>query len=167
MTAKVAKKAASAPDVAEIEAFLNDEADLLDRGELKAWTDLFTEDGRYWMPARPDQTDPETEISLFYDDRLLMSIRAINFGHPLSPMMEHAVRSSHIIGNVRIADWDGEVVRVTATFHAVVLQRREQTVFAGRTAHDLVSAGSSWKIRQKRVDLINCDLPLKNILIYL
>ncbi|RMF07788.1 MAG: aromatic-ring-hydroxylating dioxygenase subunit beta [Alphaproteobacteria bacterium] len=151
----------------DIEKFLYDEADLLDRGDLKAWLELFTEDGRYWMPARPDQDDPETEISLFYDDRLLMSIRALNFGHPLSPMMEHPVRTSHVIGNVRLADWDGETARVTANFHVVALQRKEQTVFAGRYTYELVRAGAGWKIRQKRVDLINCDMPMKNILIYL
>lgn len=167
MTAKAARKAANAPDVAGLEAFLYDEADLLDRGDLKAWLELFTEDGRYWMPARLGQDDPETEISLFYEDRLLMSIRALNFGHPLSPMMEHAVRTSHVIGNVRLANWDGVVAQVTANFHAVVLQRKEQTIFAGRTTHDLVQDGRGWKIRQKRVDLLNCDMPMKNIMIYL
>lgn len=169
MTAQSAKKTATAPEVAEIEAFLYDEADLLDAGDLEGWKALFTEDGRYWMPARPGQDDPETEISLFYDDQLLMSIRALNFGHPLSPMMEHPVRSSHLIGNVRLRDWDAGAgaAQVTSNFQTVVLQRKEQTMFAGRYTHDLVRHKNGWKIRQKRVDLINCDLPMKNIMIYI
>jgi benzoate/toluate 1,2-dioxygenase beta subunit len=169
MTTKTALKAVDAPDLAEIETFLYDEADLLDAGDLKGWAALFTEDGRYWMPARPDQEDPETEISLFYDDPLLMSIRALNFGHELSAAMEHPIRSSHLIGNVRLRDWDAAegVAQVTSSFQTVVLQRKEQTLFAGRATHDLIKAGDGWKIRQKRVDLINCDMPLKNIMIYL
>ena len=169
MTAETVLKSAGAPNLTEIETFLYDEADLLDAGDLKGWSDLFTEDGRYWMPAHPGQEDPETEISLFYDDRLLMSIRALNFGHEMSAAMEHPIRSTHLIGNLRLRDWDAATgtARITSNFQAVVLQRREQTLFAGRYAHDLVQAGKSWKIQQKRVDLINCDMPLKNIMIYL
>lgn len=169
MMTQPAKRTAADPDINVLAAFLYDEADLLDAGDLKAWMALYTEDGRYWMPAAPDQPDPDSHISLFYDDRLMMSIRALNFGHPLSAAMEHPVRSSHVIGNVRLAHWDPSTgtAKVTSNFHVVLLQRKEQTVFAGRYTHDLVQDGQDWKIRQKKVDLINCDQPLKSIMTYL
>ena len=51
------------------------EARLIDEQRFDEWLDLFTEDGRYWMPLEMDQTDPILHQSLFYDDMLLMRIR--------------------------------------------------------------------------------------------
>ncbi|NNM01898.1 MAG: aromatic-ring-hydroxylating dioxygenase subunit beta, partial [Gammaproteobacteria bacterium] len=58
-----------------IEQLLYDEADCLDRADLDAWFNMYTDDGTYWMPVEPDQADPLSHISLFYDDRLMMEIR--------------------------------------------------------------------------------------------
>lgn len=155
------------PDIREIEEFLYREADCLDRADLDGWLALYTEDASYWMPASPDQPDPLTHISLFYDDRLLMEIRRLNFGQELAASMAYAVRGSHLIGNVRIVAADGEGCRVTSNFQAVLLYREEQTLYAGRYTHDLVRVGDSWKIRHKRVDLLTCDVPMKSLVIYL
>jgi len=65
--------------IREIEALLYEEASYLDRPDLDSWLDMYTEDGTYWMPAIPDQEDPHTHISLFYDDRVLMEVRRRNF----------------------------------------------------------------------------------------
>jgi 3-phenylpropionate/cinnamic acid dioxygenase small subunit len=157
------------PDIREIEEFLYREADFLDRGDLDGWIELYTEDASYWMPASPEQTDPFTHISLFYDDRLLMEIRRINFGHEYAASMAHPVRSTHIIGNVRLQSFDAATgeARVTSNFHVAMYYRGEQTLYAGRYTHDLVRQGNDWKIRHKRVDILTCDAPLKSIIIYL
>lgn len=150
-----------------IERVLYDEADLLDSGDLEGWIELYTDDGRYWMPVSPDQESPDDHVSLFYDDRLLMEIRRRNFGHPLSASMEHEIRTSHLIGNVRLQESPKADVRVTSNFHATVYTLGEQHVFAGRYTHDLTRDGEGYKIHRKRVDVINCDAALKNIVIYL
>ena len=41
-----------------IELFLLHEARLLDQRRFEEWMELFTEDGYYWAPARPDQPAP-------------------------------------------------------------------------------------------------------------
>lgn len=153
-----------------IEEFLYREADYLDRADLDAWMELYTEDGVYWMPASPTQTDPDTHISIFNDGRLLMEIRRRNFGHEFAASMEYEVRCSHLIGNVRViegSETDDEF-RVASNFQAVLYYRGEQTLFAGRYTHDLVREQGNLKIRRKRVDLINCDsTQLRSIVIYL
>lgn len=157
------------PDLRSVEAFLYEEADCLDRADLESWIALYTEDGRYWLPSHPGQTSPDTEISIIYDDRLLMEIRRLNYGHELAASMAYPVRASRIIGNVRIRDWnaDSAVCTVTSNFHAALLYRGEQTLYAGRYTHELLQTDSGWKIRHKRVDLITCDQPLKSLVIYL
>ena len=156
------------PDLAEIEAFLYREADLLDAGDLHGWRDLFADDGTYWMPVAPDQDDPLGHISILYEDRMMMAIRAENFGHRLAASMEYPVRCSHILGNVRLLDSsaDGAEVTVKSNFQAV-LYYREQRVFAGTCTHKLRRVDDGWKIAQKRVDLINCDAEHKSIVTYL
>lgn len=154
----------------DIEAFLYREADCLDRADLNAWIDLYTEDGVYWMPASPTQTDPDTHISIFNDDRLLMEIRRRNFGHAFAASMEYDVRCSHLIGNLRLLDGSSgsSDLSVASNFQSVIYYRGEQTLYAGRYTHDLVRDGGDYRIRHKRVELINCDAPtLRSIVIYI
>ena len=51
------------------------EARLLDEQRFDEWIDLFTVDGRYWMPLEWGQTDPLLHNSLFWDDKVLLRIR--------------------------------------------------------------------------------------------
>jgi benzoate/toluate 1,2-dioxygenase beta subunit len=155
-------------NVQKIEQFLYDEADLLDNPDLDSWINLYTEDGTYWMPVLEDQVDPINHISIFYDDRVMMEVRRRNFVHPRAASKDHKVRSSHIIGNVRLQGINdkGDMV-VTSNFQALVFYRNEQRAFGGKYEHHLVTDGDSYKIRHKKVSLINCDAPQKSLTIYL
>jgi 3-phenylpropionate/cinnamic acid dioxygenase small subunit len=155
-------------DIREIEDFLYAEADLLDRTDLEQWMELYTEDGTYWMPVREDQDDPLNEISILYENRTLMAVRCNNFGHRLAPSMEYPVRCNHIISRVRVTGEDASqgLLTVTSNFLAVVYYR-EQTLYTGRYTHQLQLVDGSYKIRRKRVDLINCDASHRSLLIYL
>ena len=159
-----------APDLADIEALLYREADCLDAADLDAWIELYTPDAVYWMPASPDQKDPETEISIFYDDRMFMEIRRLNFGDEMAASMAYDVRCSHLIGNVRYAATQPspDAWRVHSNFQDVVYYRGEQTLYAGSYTHDVVQTSNGLRIRFKRVDLMNCDSSsLRSIVIYL
>ena len=37
-----------------VEQFLYKQADILDERNWEAWLELFTNDGKYWMPAHPE-----------------------------------------------------------------------------------------------------------------
>jgi benzoate/toluate 1,2-dioxygenase beta subunit len=162
-------KKVKAPKLGDVEGLLYREADCLDAANLDAWIDLYTEDGIYWMPVTPEQTDPDTQISIFYEDRLLMEIRRRNFGDDQAASMQYDVRCSHLIGNIRFADEQpDDAWRITSNFQAVIYYRGDQTLYAGRYTHDLVRDRDALKIRHKRVDLLNCDSPLlRSIVIYL
>ena len=163
-----AAQAGQGVDLAEIEEFLQTEADLLDEGDLASWMELYTEDGTYWMPVRAGQESPLEEISIMYENRTLMAIRCNNFGHRLSPSMEYPVRSSRILSRFRITELDETTgdCTVQCKFQAVV-NYREQTLFAGTYTHRLKRTANGYRIVQKRVDLINCDADHKSLLIYL
>ena len=156
------------PDMQEIETFLYRETDFLDAGNLHGWRDLFTEDGTYWLPVSPDQDDPLGHISIIYEDKMMMAIRAENFGHHLAASMQYAVRSSHVLANTRLLESsaDGSEIVVKSNFQTVIYYRI-QSVYAGTCTHKLRWEGSDWRIVQKRVDLINCDADHKSIVIYI
>jgi len=153
----------------DIEELLYEEASFLDRPDLDAWINLYTEDGTYWMPAIPDQEDPLNHISLFYDDRVIMEVRRRNFKHPRAASKEYPVRSSHIISNIRLRKLDEATgdCTVTSNFHCFVYYLEKQTPYAGTYTHELIREGDSYKIKHKRVDLINCDAVLNTIIIYI
>ena len=158
-------------DLRAVEAFLYEEADYLDGGNLEAWINLYTEDATYWMPVSEDQKDPLGEISILYENRTLMQIRCLNFDHRLAPSFETPVRTSHIIGNVRPLDGESMAdITVRSNFHLVMYFQGTQEVFAGTATHHLrcfsEDGATTYKIRHKRVDLIDCTEPHKSIPIY-
>ena len=145
-------------DRAELEAFLVHEALLLDHRRFREWTMLFAEDGTYWVPAVPGQQSPLDQASLFYDDRELMRTRVERLEHPRIHVQTPPSRTAHLVGSVVIekADAAGECV-VGSTVIMVEYRDEQQRLFAGRQHHRLRREGTSWRIVQKRVDLINCD----------
>jgi benzoate/toluate 1,2-dioxygenase beta subunit len=152
-----------------IEDLLYQEASYLDKPDLDAWLELYTEDGTYWMPAIVDQQDHLNHISLMYDDRVMMEIRKRNFVHPRAASKDYTIRASHIISNIRIANMDEQSgdCTVTSNFQCVSYYRDKQTLYAGTYVHQLVKVGDSHRIRHKRVNLINCDGVLGTIIIYI
>ena len=159
----------SAERLHELERFLYREASFLDRPDLDSWIELYTDDGTYWMPAIPDQEDPEMHISLFYDDRVMMEVRRRNFVHPAAASKEYDVRCSHIISNIQVTELDETTgdCTVTSNFHCYIYYHDRQTPFAGTYTHELVREGDDYRIKSKRVDLINCDAALNTIIIYI
>ena len=150
-----------------IEKLVRLETRCLNEADLETWSSLFTEDGYYWMPLEREQTDPEQHDSLIYDNRALMQMRNYNLHNPLSPSMQHEVRSVRILSELETdtsASPDG-VITVTASVIAVI-HHRQQDTYAGTVTWRLVQTGEGLKIKSKRVDLLNADAPLDSIMMY-
>ncbi|MEA2939032.1 MAG: hypothetical protein QOC56_2536 [Alphaproteobacteria bacterium] len=146
-------------DRAEFENFLIQEAALLDQRRFRDWMALFAEDGTYWVPAVPDQKSPFDQASLFYDDRELMKTRVDRLEHPRIHVQTPPSRTAHLVGNTvveRAEAAKGEYL-VGSTVIMVEYREDRQRLFAGRQHHRLRRHGASFRIVQKRVDLINCD----------
>jgi len=160
MTAATARRAAPEPlaDIARVERFLYLEARLLDERRFEDWETLFTEDGTYWVPARPDQPDPWSEVSIFHDDRALRRTRIERLRHPDIHVEDPPPRNLRLVSNVRLDDPSAPGV-VTATSSLVVIEYRQgrQRLFGGLVTHDLVPHGDAFLIRRKKVVLLDAD----------
>ena len=142
-----------------IELLLYRETEYLDQCRYDDWLALFTDDCRYWVPARKEQTDPVNDISLFYEDRDLMEMRVRRLQHPRAHSLDNPITTSHVTGVKVIEDVSaatGEII-ITTRFQMVEYQRGEQRLFAGVYRYHLHRVSEGFKISFKRVDLINCD----------
>ena len=146
-------------DREEFELFLFHEARLLDERRFRDWMGLFADDGTYWVPAVPGQPSPFDQASLFYDDRDLMKTRIDRLEHPYIHVQTPPSRTAHIVGNVVVeaADEKAGEFTVGSTFLMAEYRDEQQRVFAGRQLHKLRREGDSFRIVQKKVELINCD----------
>ena len=144
-------------DRAPFELFLIQEAHLLDERRFREWMGLFADDGTYWVPAVPNQESPFDQASLFYDDRELMKTRIDRLEHPHIHVQTPTSRTAHLVGNVIVEQTDEGEFLVRSTFIMVEYRDDRQRTFAGRQSHRLRREGASFRIVQKRVDLINCD----------
>jgi benzoate/toluate 1,2-dioxygenase beta subunit len=147
------------PEREALELFVLAEAKLLDERKFRDWMELFTEDGTYWVPAAPGQESPFNQASLFYDDRALMKTRVARLEHPKIHVQTPPSRTVHHLGRVLIeeADVEKNEYRVSSTLIMVEYREDRQRILAGRQTLRLRRDGESFRILQKRVDLVNCD----------
>ena len=153
-------------DLRACEAFLIEEARLLDEGQFDAWLALFTPDARYWVPSQPAQTSPFDTVSLMYDDRRLLETRVRRLADPRIYSQEPRSRTSRIVTNVNLGPDSSEPGQIVRSKFILVEYRREtQRLFAGTFTHRLVGDGGTPRIAMKRVDLVNCDAPLDGLVV--
>jgi 3-phenylpropionate/cinnamic acid dioxygenase small subunit len=142
----------------EIESFLITEARLLDERRWENWLALFTEDGWYWVPIEEGQDNPLDTVSLIYDDRRILETRVRRLSEAKLHAQTPPSRTSHIIANPTIEDETGGEITVRAKFEMIEYRRDKQRLFGGTSWHRLLpDADTGFKIRWKKVDLVNCD----------
>jgi 3-phenylpropionate/cinnamic acid dioxygenase small subunit len=137
------------------EQLLYRQAALLDAKRWQDWIDLFADDGVYWVPATPEQTDWMAQPSIFAEDKLLMEVRMGRLLHPNAWSQAPQWHTNHLVGNVVVEALGADTAEVYSRFHLMELRRDNVRHFAGSYRHSLVRAGGDWKIRLQRVDLTN------------
>jgi 3-phenylpropionate/cinnamic acid dioxygenase small subunit len=153
--------------------FVYAEARLLDERQFDAWLALFTDDGHYWMPLTPGQTDARLQASLMYEDTLLLKIRVERLSGQRTYSQQPKSRSHHLLQQPTIEaqhPWHNPEqghYAVRAAFHYVETRIDEQALYAGWATYELIEQGQELRIRQKRVDLVNCDSALRSIQLFM
>lgn len=155
----------ASPSLAECEAFLVHEAELLDEARFEDWLALFTENAWYWVPTEPDQESPLTTVSLMYDDRRLLETRVRRLVGPRLHAQEPRSRTSRIVANLTLRERRPAAALVRSKFMMVEYRRGGQRLFAGTCFHELVRTEGGLRIASKRVDLVNCDAPMDGLVV--
>jgi 3-phenylpropionate/cinnamic acid dioxygenase small subunit len=142
-----------------LEQLLYYQAELLDTKNWQAYIDLFADDGVYWMPARPHQTEWLDSPSILAEDKQLMRVRMGRITHPNAWSQAPLWATNHVLGNVVIEERNEEQIQVRSRFQILELRRDQLRHFAGVYRHTLVRYGDEFKIKLQRVDLLNAQAP--------
>jgi len=149
----------------EVEQFLYRQAELLDGKHWQAFIDCFDEQGVYWMPVTPEQTEWEGSPSIFAEDKLMMEIRKGRVSHPNAWSQAPMWETNHLVSHVALESVNDNEIRVRSRFHMMELRRDQVRHFGGRYQHRLLrGADGALRIRLQRVDLFNGQAPFDYVL---
>jgi 3-phenylpropionate/cinnamic acid dioxygenase small subunit len=152
----------------ELAQFVYREASLLDQARYAEWLELFADDGQYWMPLSPGQTDAKLHTSLMLEDKLLLGIRIERLAGARTYSQQPPSRCHHLLQQPELLSRDDAAGRyqLRTSFHYVETRKDDQFLLAGWATHDLVRVDGALRMALKRVDLVNCDAAFGNICLF-
>lgn len=143
------------------------EARCLDEQRWDDWLALYHEAAEFWVPAWKSEheptADPATEVSLLYTaarSELEDRVWRVRSGKSIASVP--LPRTAHVISNVLLVPSDQADIleaRCVATTYLFNVKRREQLVSFALGEHRLVRVGEGWRIRRKKLVLLNDYLP--------
>lgn len=145
------------------------EARLVDEQRFDEWLALFAEDGRYWVPlAGAAQAEGHAYNALADDDGLLLSLRVQRLKNPRAHSQHPRSRCQHVLQPPQVvaADEEAGTCELRTPFLYIEARGARQLQLAGSATHRLVRAGDAWRIRLKRVDLLDAGEPLPAIQLF-
>ena len=146
--------------------FVLAETRLLDEQRWDEWFALWAEDGHYWVPLAPGQTDPLGHNSLAYEDQLLLRLRIERLKE--SPFSQHPPsRCQHVLQTPEMLGKQEGLCVVRTPFFYMEVQGDEQQIHAGTATHHLREEGARLRLVLKRVDLVTCGMALPSLQLFL
>jgi 3-phenylpropionate/cinnamic acid dioxygenase small subunit len=148
-------------------ALVEHEAELLDAGRWADWLALWDDVARYWVPlAGAAQPDDVPGQALADDDRLLLQLRVERLQHPRAHSLKPRVACQHVLQRPRVVAAAGDAATLSTAFLYIESQGAHDVTLAGRARHRLVRREAGWRIREKRIDLLNASRPLPAIQLF-
>ena len=159
----------SEPREQELVAFVVNEARLLDDKRYEEWLDLWTEDGIYWVPLTPEQSDGIHHNSHLYEDKLLRTLRVERLKSPRAYSQQPPSRALHVLQTptVESSDATAQLFVLRTPFHYTEAQGDEIQTFVGTAFHHIVADGPALRLELKRVDLLNGDAALPAVQLFI
>ena len=139
------------------------EALYLDERRWDDWLALYREDAVFWVPAWKDEDtateDPENEVSLIYiSARAQLEERVARVRSGRSAASAPLPRTAHGVSNIVLVPGDAAdtlTVRSQATTHIFDVKRRESFTYFGPCEHRLVLTDGEWRIKRKKIVVLN------------
>ncbi|MFI6452754.1 aromatic-ring-hydroxylating dioxygenase subunit beta [Streptosporangium amethystogenes] len=149
----------------EVSEFLFLEAELADANAYDEWLALWDDQCTYWVPCNLDDYDPTKHVSIIYDDRARLEERCFRLTTGGAHSQEPRSKVSRVVGNIRVVNPNGEdgTVEVTARTIMVELRLGRKSLYAARCHYTLWRSPSGFKLRRKKVMLLDADERLGNM----
>jgi len=124
---------------ASVEAFLYDEADLLDGWRLEEWLALFEPDGVYEVPSTDQREgDPRDTLYLVADDMVTLRARVDRLQSKSAFAESPPSRTRRLVSNVRVRPGAApDTLEVDANFAVYRMKHQAVDLYVGRYRHVL------------------------------
>jgi len=149
---------------AEVEDFLFLEARLADESDYDGWEALWTDDAIYWVPAGRADADPQSEVSVIFDNRSRIATRLNQLRTGKRYAQSPASNLRRLISNVEILGrTEAGDTEVGANFLLLESRARGLQLWGGRTTYRLRRVDGALRLAFKKVALVNLDEPLPTL----
>ncbi len=142
------------------------EAAYLDAQRWDDWLALYTEDCEFWLPSWTAEheltSDPRAEVSLvYYGSRAGLEDRVTRVKSGRSVASTPLPRTQHAVTNVLLERESDDTMALHScwTVHEFRTKLRESFVHFGRCEHALVLQDGAWRIRRKKIVMLNDYMP--------
>ncbi|MHC8373505.1 aromatic-ring-hydroxylating dioxygenase subunit beta [Pseudomonas sp. MDT1-85] len=147
-----------------IEQLIATEIQLLDQQDFSAWQQLLTPEYTYWIPLRREQTSPLHESSLLYEDRFLTTLRINRLANARNYSQQPKSRSLHIAQRSLIHMEDDELSALSSTNMLYCEARgNSEWHYPVTVEHQLINVEGTWKIKGKKVLLLNPSRAIESL----
>lgn len=149
-------------DIREVEQFLFREARFADESDYDAWEDLWTDDGLYWVPAGGADINPETSVSIIYDNRARISTRLAHlrtgkrYAQAPKSNLRRLVSNIELLGGRR-NDQGTIDLEVGANFLCFESRERGNHLWGGRVTYRIRRVDAQLRLVYKKVVLVDND----------
>lgn len=147
-----------------LERFLAYEAALMDEHEYDRWMALWSgDDITYWVPCNDDDQDPSTGIAIIYDDRSNLSERMMRLKDKTAHAYRPRARLVRTISGVVPLEAEGDELEVASSFVLGEIRVGVQNIWFGKCVYRLLDTPEGFRIRSKKVMLLNNDEAMPNL----
>ena len=147
-----------------IEQLIASEIQLLDQQDFSAWQQLLTPEYTYWIPLRREQTSPLHESSLLYEDRFLTTLRINRLTNARNYSQQPKSRGLHIAQRSLIHLEDDDLSASSSTNMLYCEARGDsEWHFPVTVEHQLINVEGFWKIKGKKVLLLNPSRAIESL----
>jgi p-cumate 2,3-dioxygenase subunit beta len=139
-----------------VEKFLYEEVDLLDRWKLAEWEALLTDDAHYLVPpigTNDEDASPDTTLYVVAENRENIAARVERMLGKDAYAEQPRSNLRHLVSNVRILSQNGDNITAVANFCVYRVRRNQIVEYMGQYRYQLVTDGDTFKIREKKVFL--------------
>jgi len=147
-----------------LERFLAYEAALMDEHEYDRWMALWSgDDITYWVPCNDDDQDPSTGIAIIYDDRSNLNERMMRLKDKTAHAYRPRARLVRTISGVVPLKAEGDELEVASSFVLGEIRVGVQNIWFGKCVYRLQDTPEGFRIRSKKVMLLNNDEAMPNL----
>lgn len=143
------------------------EAALIDAQRWDDWFALYAPECRYWVPlGGAAQGEDDRFNALADEDRLLLTLRIERLKAGRAHSQHPRSRCQHVLQPSQLLSQAAQACELRTPFLYIESRGEQQVMLAGSTTHRLVRVDDAWRIRLKRVDLLDAGQPLPAIQLF-